>query len=100
MRLAGKVSVITGAGSGIGQATAVLFAREGARVVAADIKRESAEATVRIAREAGGEAMAVEVDVSDAARVRSMIERTLESYGRLDIVVNNAGYGFAATVEG
>ncbi len=99
MRLAGKVSVITGAGSGIGRAAALLFAREGARVVAADLNRRAAEETVRMLREAGGEARAVEVDVSSAASVERMFEETLEAYGRLDVLVNNAGYGFAATVE-
>ncbi len=99
MRLAGKVSVITGAGSGIGRAAALLFAREGARVVAADLNRRAAEETARMIRDVGGEAMAVEVDVSSTASVERMFEETLEAYGRLDVLVNNAGYGFAATVE-
>ena len=99
MRLSDKVSVITGAGSGIGRAAAVLFAREGARVVVADIKREAAEETSRMIRGAGGEATAVEVDVTDGEKVQQVFRQTLAAYGRLDVLVNNAGYGFAATVE-
>jgi len=99
MRLAGKVSVITGAGSGIGRAAALLFAQEGARVVAADLNRRAAEETVRMIRNAGGQARAVEVDVSSADSVKRMLQETLEAYRRLDVLVNNAGYGFAATVE-
>lgn len=99
MRLAGKVSVITGAGSGIGRAAALLFAREGARVVVADLERGAAERTVQMIRDAGNEARAVEVDVASAVSVQRLFQETLDVYGRLDVVVNNAGYGFAATVE-
>lgn len=99
MRLAGKVSVITGAGSGIGRAAALLFAREGARVVVADLERDAAERTVQMIRDAGNEARAVEVDVASAVSVQRLFQETLDVYGRLDVVVNNAGYGFAATVE-
>jgi NAD(P)-dependent dehydrogenase (short-subunit alcohol dehydrogenase family) len=99
MRLANKVCVITGAGSGIGRATALLFAREGASVVVADIKVPAAEETVQQIRQAGGTATAVEVDVSNAASVQHMFQKTLEVYGRLDVLVNNAGYGIPATVE-
>lgn len=99
MRLAGKVGVITGAGSGIGRATALLFAREGARVVAADIKLPAAEETVEAIRQAGGDARAMEMDVATAASVQRLFKGTLDAYGSLDVLVNNAGYGFAATVE-
>lgn len=99
MRLASKVSVITGAGSGIGRAAALLFAREGAKVVAADIKFPAVEETVEMIRKADGEAEAVEVDVSSATSIQRMFQEALEAYGRLDVLVNNAGYGFAGTVE-
>ncbi|MFQ5899298.1 MAG: SDR family oxidoreductase [Candidatus Methylomirabilia bacterium] len=99
MRLAGKMSVITGAGSGIGRAAALLFAREGAKVVAADIKRHLAEQTAQMIQTHGGEARPVEVDVGSAASVQRMFQETVEAYGGLNVLVNNAGYGFAATVE-
>lgn len=99
MRLSEKVSVITGAGSGIGRAAALLFAREGAKVVAADIKLPAAVETVEMIRKSGGEAEAVEVDVSSAASTQRMFQEALEAYGRLDVLVNNAGYGFTGTVE-
>src|SRR3972149_4442955 len=74
MRLHGKVSVITGAGSGIGRAAALVFAREGAKVVAADVRRETAEETTRMIRAGGGPALAVHVDVSDAQSVRRVFQ--------------------------
>jgi meso-butanediol dehydrogenase/(S,S)-butanediol dehydrogenase/diacetyl reductase len=99
VRLANKVSVITGAGSGIGRAAALLFAREGAKVVAADIRPKAADETAQMIRDAGGHAMSVEADVTDAPAVQRMFRETVQAYGRLDVLVNNAGYGFAATVE-
>lgn len=99
MKLAQKVCVITGAGSGIGQATALLFAREGAKVVAADLKSEAADETVRLIRKAAGEALAVQVDVADSTAVQRMFQEALRAYGRVDVLVNNAGFGIAATVE-
>ncbi len=91
MRLENKVALITGAGSGIGRESALLFAREGAKVVVVDIKDEAGEETVRLLRENGGEATFVHADVSRAADVRNMISRAEETYGRLDILFNNAG---------
>jgi len=86
MRLAKKVALITGAGSGIGQASARLFAREGAKVVCVDLKGETAEAT---AREVGGAAFAA--DISKAKDAEAMVAFAEKTYGRLDVAFNNAG---------
>src|SRR5688500_10977512 len=90
MRLADKIALITGAGSGIGRATAEAFAREGARVVVADSRPEGARETVSLIEGAGGAALAVEVDVTQAAAVEAAVARALEAYGPVDILVNNA----------
>lgn len=87
-RLEGKVAFITGAASGIGRATAVLFAREGARVVVADIAVAAGEET---AHTAGNGAIAIRTDVTDESSVRAAIRATLEQFGRLDVLHNNAG---------
>jgi NAD(P)-dependent dehydrogenase (short-subunit alcohol dehydrogenase family) len=86
-RLHGKVAVITGAGSGIGRASSLLFAREGAKVVCADISGGEVDTAEVI----GADAVAVRVDVSKSADVRRMIDAAVESFGRLDILFNNAG---------
>jgi NAD(P)-dependent dehydrogenase (short-subunit alcohol dehydrogenase family) len=91
MRLADKVCVITGAGSGMGRVAAEIFAREGARVVAVDVSEEVAESAVTAVRAAGGEATAVAADVSDEAAARRMIDHALATYGRVDSLYNNAG---------
>lgn len=91
MKLTGKVAVITGAGSGIGRAAALLFAQEGAAVVATDIQAATAEETARAIEAGGGRALALGVDVASGAAVRGMFERAVERFGRLDIVFNNAG---------
>ncbi|MBB3966782.1 SDR family oxidoreductase [Rhizobium metallidurans] len=93
MRLKGKTAVVTGAGAGIGEATAELFAREGARVMIVD--RDAAAAN-RVAARIGG--AAVETDVSDEASVKAMASRVAELFGSVDILVNNAGYGIRGTV--
>lgn len=90
-RLAGKVAFITGAGTGIGRACAELFAREGARVALAGRRREPLESTARDIKEAGGEALAVSCDVTQAAQVEQAIAATVSRFGRLDVLVNNAG---------
>lgn len=90
-RLAGKVAFITGAGMGMGREAAILFARHGARIGVADINREAAEETVRLVTEAGGEAVAAVGDVAVEADVRRMIEITVERFGALHVLYNNAG---------
>ncbi len=92
-KLDGEVAVITGSGSGIGRVTAALFAKEGAKVVVADYVAEGGEETVRIIKEAGGEAIFVKADVSKAEDVKNMIKTTVDTYGKLDILFNNAGGG-------
>jgi 3-oxoacyl-[acyl-carrier protein] reductase len=88
MQLEGKVAIVTGAGSGIGRAIALGFAREGASVVVSDI---DGAAAARVAGEVGDRAVANTCDVSDAAAVDAMLEAALKQFGRLDILVNNAG---------
>lgn len=97
MKLNGKVAVVTGAGSGIGQATAVLFAAEGARVACVDIKEAGAKQTAEQIEKAGGQALAVSADVSSAGGNQAMVERTVARWARLDILYANAGVPQAPT---
>jgi NAD(P)-dependent dehydrogenase (short-subunit alcohol dehydrogenase family) len=90
-RLKDKIALITGGSSGIGRAAAQLFAREGAKVVIADIDAEGAEVTRRSIRDAGAEAHFVRTDISRAADVEALIGRVIEIHGRLDCAYNNAG---------
>jgi len=90
-RLDGKVAIITGAARGIGAATAGIFAREGARVVVTDIAREAGEETAAQIRAQGGDAIFLPVDVTDFASVQTMVEEAQKTYGRIDVLVNNAG---------
>jgi NAD(P)-dependent dehydrogenase (short-subunit alcohol dehydrogenase family) len=98
VRFQDKVVVITGAGSGIGRATALAFGREGAKVVAADVDMPSAQATVDQIKAAGGQAESLQVDVSVAADVERMVSATVERFGRLDVLMNNAGVFFQLPV--
>lgn len=91
MRLKDKVALITGAGQGIGAAGARVFAREGARVVVADLNAEIGERCVADIRAAGGEALFAQCDFTDEAAVERTVARTLEAYGGLDILYNNVG---------
>ena len=90
-RFAGKVALVTGSGSGIGRATALALAREGARVVVAGRGREAGERTVALIAAAGGEATFSPVDVTDETSVAAMVATAVEAFGRLDVAVNNAG---------
>ncbi len=102
MRLEGKVAIVAGAGSirpgmGNGKATAILFAREGAKVVAVDRNPDAAEETVKIIANQGGEATAVQADVTKESDARYLVEATISKYGKLDILFNNVGIGSGGT---
>ena len=96
-----KVALVTGGSSGIGRATAVAFAREGAKVVVADMDVSGGQATIQTILDAGGQAEFVEADVSKAPDAEAMVDKAISTYGRLDYAYNNAGIsgGFALTHE-
>src|SRR5215469_9776678 len=94
-RLKGKVAVITGAASGIGRATAIKFAGEGAAVVIADLNVEGGESAVRDCKENAGRAVFQKTDVSAEAEIKALVARAIKEFGRLDIIYNNAGIGGA-----
>jgi len=91
VRLKDKVAIITGSGRGLGKEAALLFAREGAKVVVCDVNEEWAKSTAREIQEAGGVAIAVYVDVTSPESVKAMVDETLKEFGRIDVLVNNAG---------
>ncbi len=91
MRLSGKVSIITGAGQGIGRATAQKFAREGARVAVCDVNKVAVDETVRLIAADGGEAAGFRVDVTDKDSIAAMVDGVMAKWGRVDTLVNNAG---------
>ncbi len=91
--LDGKVALVTGGASGIGRATALTFAREGAKLIVADMNEDGGQQTVHMITENGGDATFVQVDVTSATEVEAMISKAVETYGRLDCAHNNAGIG-------
>ena len=93
-RLQDKIAIVTGAGQGIGRAYALRFAQEGAKVVVADINDANAETVTKEIEAAGGEAIAVKVDVADEDSTKAMAKATLDRFGRIDILINNAGIFF------
>lgn len=99
MRLENKVAIITGAGSGIGAASAKLFAKEGAKVVVADLAEENGQKVVREIETAGGDAIFVKTDVSKVADIDAMVLKCVETFGKLDIIFNNAGVVSMGKIE-
>ncbi|MCJ8011800.1 SDR family oxidoreductase [Paenibacillus sp. KQZ6P-2] len=91
MRLAGKIVLITGSGSGIGKGTALLFAQEGATVIVNDLDTLKGEETAQEIVEAGGKAIFIQADVTDPASVQAMVEQAIAAFGRIDVLFNNAG---------
>jgi len=99
MRLQNRVAVVTGGANGIGEAYAVGTAKEGARVVIADLDQEAGERVIQEIKKAGGEGIFIRTDVSQKEEVEKMVAETIKAYGKLDIMVNNAGILFTAPVE-
>jgi NAD(P)-dependent dehydrogenase (short-subunit alcohol dehydrogenase family) len=98
MRLANKVALITGAGAGIGRSTALLFAQEGAKVVAQDLNLGAAQETMQLIKKAGGEAVSIGGDVISSVDAEAMVKKAVDTYSRLDVLFNNAGIWRGGTI--
>ena len=94
--LAGKVVIVTGAGSGVGREATILFAQHGAKVLASDINLEAVEESVALAKQQGGTAHATTCDVSDSTSVAALVKTAIDAYGQLDVMYNNAGVTVSA----
>jgi NAD(P)-dependent dehydrogenase (short-subunit alcohol dehydrogenase family) len=99
MRLKDKVILITGSASGIGKSTALLFAQEGAKVIVNDIAMEDGEQTVAEIRDKGGEAIFLKADVTNSSEVQAMVQQALDTYGKIDVLFNNAGISGVGAVH-
>lgn len=99
MKLEGKVALITGSATGIGRATAIRFAKEGAKIVIADIKEKESNETVKMIKQVGGESIFTSVNVANVAEIEKMIKTSVETYGRLDIFYHNAGIAGPGSIE-
>jgi NAD(P)-dependent dehydrogenase (short-subunit alcohol dehydrogenase family) len=98
MRLANRVALVTGAGTGIGRATVMLLAQEGAKIVVQDVNADTAQETVRLIEHAGGEAVAIGGDVASRADAETMVKKAVDTYGQLDVLFNNAGIWRGGTI--
>src|SRR6478752_4595274 len=99
-QLENKIAIVTGAGSGIGKSTAVLFAKEGAKVAVSDINDQNGISVVNEIKDNGGDAFFVKADSSKAADNERLVKETIDRYGSLDIAVNNAGIGGQLSLTG
>src|SRR5665647_2221141 len=100
MRLKDKVAIITGAGAGIGKSIAEIFAAEGAKVIIATRRAANGQPVADEIVSSGGSAMFVKCDVSSEEDVKALVEKTIQEYGRIDVLVNNAGVNFVKEFEG
>jgi NAD(P)-dependent dehydrogenase (short-subunit alcohol dehydrogenase family) len=99
MKLKNRIVVVTGSGSGIGRACAIEFAREGAKVIVADINLQSAEETVRLIKDGSGTAAAIKTDVSKPESVKQLVDFSIKTWSKIDVLVNNAAIQVNKTVE-